>query len=181
MGMLDFSIPSRPVARPIAAVFGSGDPLPGSDAYVLAEQTGDALAKAGYAVASGGYGGVMEGASKAAKAAGGETIGVTCSIWRSRPNEWIDHVLDTATYEERLLTLVQLADVYVVLPGATGTLVELAIVWERACKKFAAGQKPILCIGEFYRPLVDLMTAERPSAANAIQLLPSPDGIQNIL
>lgn len=180
-GMLDFPIPSRPVAGPIAAVFGSGDPLPGSDAYQLAEQTGRALAECGYAVASGGYGGVMEGASKACKAAGGETIGVTCSIWRSSPNAWVDHVLDTATYEQRLLTLVQLADVYVVLPGATGTLVELAIVWERACKKFADGQKPILCIGEFFRPLVELMTAERPSAEHAIQLLANPGEIRNVL
>jgi uncharacterized protein (TIGR00725 family) len=179
--MLNFSIPLRPVAGPIAAVFGSGDPLPGSDPYRLAEQTGDALARAGYAVASGGYGGVMEGASKAAKAAGGETIGVTSSIWGSKPNAWVDHVLDTATYEERLLTLVQLADVYVVLPGATGTLVELAMVWERACKKFAAGNKPILCIGEFFRPLVDLMTAERPSAGDAIQLLASPAEIASVL
>lgn len=52
------------------AVFGSALPLEGSAAYEEARLTGQLLARAGYVVLNGGYGGVMEGASRGAREAG---------------------------------------------------------------------------------------------------------------
>src|SRR5271165_1258623 len=53
------------------SVFGSARTRPGSQDYERAEQIGSGLAKAGYAVITGGGPGVMEAANKGASTAGG--------------------------------------------------------------------------------------------------------------
>jgi len=45
-------------------VFGASAPKPGEPLYELSVELGDKLAKSGYSVCSGGYGGTMEGLSK---------------------------------------------------------------------------------------------------------------------
>jgi predicted Rossmann-fold nucleotide-binding protein len=56
---------------------------------------------------------------------------------------------------QRLARLIELGDAYVVLPGSTGTLVELAMVWE-LINKGLIPRRPILCWGDFWRPVVDI-------------------------
>ena len=51
------------------AVFGSSEPVEGELLYAVARDVGRELALAGYAVATGGYGGVMEAASRGAREA----------------------------------------------------------------------------------------------------------------
>ena len=53
------------------AVFGSSELRETDRAYQLAYRTGQALARAGFSVVTGGYGGVMEAASRGARDAGG--------------------------------------------------------------------------------------------------------------
>ncbi|MCD4824649.1 MAG: LOG family protein, partial [Phycisphaerae bacterium] len=140
------------------SVFGSNDPAAGSEAYAIARAAGRTLAELGYTVANGGYGGTMEASAHGAKEAGGDTVGVTCEIWKTAANRYIDRTIQTASHHERLETLVELGGGgYVVLPGATGTLLELATVWELACKKLAR-PRPIVCVGEFWQPLVKMMS-----------------------
>src|SRR3990172_5023246 len=88
-------------------VFGSSRPAAGSDAYETARRLGAALARAGFIVASGGYGGVMEGVSRGAREAGGKTIGVTAAVFRSQANAWVEEEIRVATWHERLLKLVE--------------------------------------------------------------------------
>ncbi|HEX6852651.1 MAG TPA: LOG family protein [Candidatus Polarisedimenticolaceae bacterium] len=112
------------------AVFGSSEPLEGDPIYEAARATGRLLAAAGFAVATGGYGGVMEAASRGASESGGRAIGVTCSIFPERSaNRWLTEVRETADLHERQRVLVEIADGYVVLPGKSGTLAELTLVW----------------------------------------------------
>ena len=60
-----------------------------------------------------------------------------------------------ATWEERLFELVpRVADGYVACKGGTGTLVELAVVWEMLNKGVTVG-KPIVAFGDFWKPVVD--------------------------
>jgi len=85
-------------ARVIVSIFGGSDDIGRTPAVILlAEQTGRALAELGYVVANGGYGGTMEASARGAKQAGGRTIGVTCSIWKSRPNAYLDEVITTGS------------------------------------------------------------------------------------
>jgi uncharacterized protein (TIGR00725 family) len=66
------------------AVFGSSEPKPGSEAYETARAVGRLLASRGARVANGGYGGVMEGASRGAAETNGAVVGVTCAIFGDR-------------------------------------------------------------------------------------------------
>ncbi len=161
----------------IVTVFGANDPAAGSEAYETAREVGATLARLGYCVANGGYGGTMEASARGASEAGGKTIGVVCSIWNSRPNRYVKEVVATGSLAERIGKLVELGTAgYVVLPGATGTLVELASVWELMLKKQLA-VRPIVCMGGFWRPLVEMMSAARPGCEKLVAVAESPDEI----
>jgi uncharacterized protein (TIGR00725 family) len=161
--------------RRVISVFGSGDAPPGNPEYAAAERVGQVLGSLGYAVANGGYGGTMEAASRGARSAGATVIGVTCRVWPGRANAFVDQVIETADLYERLRTLISLGTAgYVALPGATGTLLELAAVWELAGKGTAAA-RPIVCVGEYWRPLVALIGGSESSAASRISFVDSPD------
>jgi predicted Rossmann-fold nucleotide-binding protein len=58
------------------------------------------------------------------------------------------------TWHERLFELVRVADGYVACKGGTGTLVELAVVWEMLNKK-AMEQRPFVVLGDFWQPIID--------------------------
>lgn len=142
----------------VITVFGSSRPAPGSAEYETARHLGAALARAGFTVASGGYGGTMEAVSRGAKEAGGKTIGVTAAVFRSSANAWVDEEIRVQTWQERLLKLVELGAGYVVLPGGTGTLVELAVAWEWLNKGFLA-PRPLVILGDFWQPVVEAIPA----------------------
>ena len=76
--------------RKIVTVFGSGLPKPGDAHYTEARALGAELARRGFVVCTGGYGGVMEAVSRGAKEAGGRTIGVTAAVFSARANTWVD-------------------------------------------------------------------------------------------
>jgi uncharacterized protein (TIGR00730 family) len=118
-------------------IFGSSNPAPKSDNYLQAYELGKALARAGYQIANGGYSGTMAAAACGASQAGANTIGVTCNAFgRGGPNQWIQKEIRTENLFERLSTLIDLAHAFVVLPGGTGTLLELALCWELTNKRF---------------------------------------------
>jgi len=142
----------------IVTVFGSSRPAPGSAAYETARRLGELLAQAGFTVATGGYGGTMEGVSRGAREAGGKTIGVTAEVFKSVANVWVEDEIRVGTWQERLLKLVELGAGYVVLPGGTGTLVELSVVWEWINKGFLR-VKPLVILGDFWLPVVSAIPA----------------------
>jgi hypothetical protein len=158
----------------VICIFGANDPQPGEKLYELARSAGAVLAGLGYVVANGGYGGTMEASAAGAKQAGGRTIGVTCSLWRSRPNRHIDQVIVTGSLFGRLQRLLELGNAgYVVLPGATGTLAELAVAWEMMSKGLL-GRRPLVCLGRFWRPVIELMVPQRPECGELVAVADSP-------
>jgi uncharacterized protein (TIGR00725 family) len=138
----------------IITVFGSSRLREGHADYEEARSLGRALAKAGFAVCSGGYGGVMEAASRGAKEAGGKTYGVTAEFFKPKANTWIDTEIRVKTWQDRLFELVRVADGFVTCKGGTGTLVELAVVWEMLNKSVISG-KPMAVLGDFWTPILD--------------------------
>jgi uncharacterized protein (TIGR00730 family) len=139
----------------IVTVFGSSRPREGDADYEEARILGRALAKHGFSVCSGGYGGVMEAVSRGAKEAGGKTVGVTADFFKAaKLNPWIDVEERMKTWEERLFELIRRADGFVACKGGTGTLVELAVVWEMMNKSVMAG-KPFAVLGDFWQPILD--------------------------
>lgn len=125
-------------------VFGSSFPFVGTPEYETAYRIGRLLGAAGWTVVNGGYGGTMEASARGAREAGGRTVGVTVTRFRAGgPNPYVDTVFEEPDLFHRLARLVRLGQWYVVLPGSTGTLVELALVWEFLNKGFSA-RKTIL-------------------------------------
>ena len=138
----------------IITVFGSSRPREGEADYSEARLLGGELARAGFAVCSGAYGGVMEAVSRGAKEAGGKTYGVTAEFFKAKTNAWIDVEVRMKTWQERLFELIRLADGFVACKGGTGTLVELAVVWEMVNKAVMEG-KPFAVLGDFWVPVLD--------------------------
>jgi uncharacterized protein (TIGR00730 family) len=142
-------------AEKIITVFGSSRPREGEADYEEARQLGHALAKKGFAVCTGAYGGVMAGVSRGAKQAGGKTYGVTAEFFSAaKINPWIDVEVRMVTWQERLFELIRLAHGFVACKGGTGTLVELAVVWEMLNKSVMSG-KPLVALGDFWHPILD--------------------------
>jgi uncharacterized protein (TIGR00730 family) len=141
-------------AAKIVTVFGSSRPREGDAHYAQAQALGAALAAEGFTVCSGGYGGVMEAVSRGAKDAGGRTLGITAKFFKSRVNRWIDEEIRVTTWQDRLFELIKRGRGYVACPGGTGTLVELAVVWEML-NKGAMDGKPLVVLGDFWQPIID--------------------------
>ncbi len=142
---------------PTLTIFGSAAPGPGTPDYAQARLLGQAAARSGWTICNGGYGGTMAAAAEGAVSAGGHTIGVTCgALGRPGANRWIREEVRTADLPARLAELVRRGDAYAVLPGGTGTLVELALVWELRCKGLGEA-RPIWLLGSTWRPLCDLL------------------------
>ncbi len=157
-------------------IFGTSRAKDGDSAYKLAYTVGKLLAQAGFAIANGGYGGTMLATAKGAAEAGGEVIGVTCSAFKqSTANEYITREIVTSSLDERLDTLIKLGQTYVVLPGGTGTLLELAKVWELKNKGFLNVHKPIILLGGFWKPLVDLLATDDPDSIRHIHQVDRPE------
>src|SRR5260370_15758640 len=139
----------------IVTVFGSSRPRKGDADYEEARILGRALAKHGFSVCSGGYGGVMEAVSRGAKEAGGKTIGVTADFFNTaKLNPWIDEEVRLKTWEERLFDLIRRADAFVACKGGAGTLVGAALVWEMI-NKSVMNAKPFAGLGGFWTPALD--------------------------
>ena len=143
-------------------VFGSYKDLAGKekeDILIL----GKLLAGKGFIIVSGGFGGTMEDVSRGAKSAGGKTIGVTYykseEALRKSPNKYIDEEIEAKDIFERIDTMMKDSDAFIVLPGGTGTLLELAAVLEHINKGLME-PKPVIAIGNFWKSIVDRLKDE---------------------
>jgi uncharacterized protein (TIGR00730 family) len=170
------------MAEKIITVFGTSQAAAGDGTFELALELGQVLAQAGFVVANGGYGGTMLACAKGARQAGGEVIGVTCSAFkRGSANEYISTEVLTHSLDERLQKLVDLGDGFVVLPGSTGTLLELAKVWELKNKGFLEKGKPVILLGGFWSPLVDLIASEDTGSSQHVLRADDPIRVRDIL
>lgn len=152
------------------AVFGSSEPVEGEALYETARRVGWLLATAGYPIVTGGYGGVMEGASRGALEAGGRASGVVCSIFTTRrPCRYLTEIVETSTLHDRMRTLVERASAYVVLWGKSGTLAEAALVWalERAGSLDA---RPVILLGDSWERLLAHLAKENMLDARELRV-----------
>ncbi len=143
---------------PAVTVFGSARFEENSSYYRAGVEVGRALARAGFAVITGGGPGMMEAANRGAKEAGGVSIG--CNIilpHEQKPNPYVDEVVSFNYFFTRKVMLVKYSCAFVCLPGGFGTLDEM---FEAAtliqCHKI--GPFPLILIGKnFWKNLVELM------------------------
>jgi uncharacterized protein (TIGR00730 family) len=135
---------------PAVAVFGSARARPEHPTYELAQRLGGELARAGFAVITGGGPGTMEAANRGASEAGGLSVGLGIELpWESGLNDWADIGVNFRYFFARKTMFVKYAQGFAVLPGGFGTLDEmfeaLTLVQTRKVTRF-----PIVLIGTEY-------------------------------
>jgi uncharacterized protein (TIGR00730 family) len=108
------------------SVFGSARTARGSAEYELAERIAGGLARAGYAVITGGGPGVMEAANKGAAEAGAVSVGLGIELpLEVGLNDYANVGLEFRYFFVRKTVFVKYSQAFVVLPGGYGTLDEL--------------------------------------------------------
>jgi uncharacterized protein (TIGR00730 family) len=130
------------------AIFGSARSEPGSTDYGRAEAMGRTLARAGFAVITGGGPGDMEAANKGALEAGGESVGLAVELpYEPRPNPYLTRTLSFRYFFVRKVMFVKYSQAFVILPGGFGTLDELfeavTLIQTKKVKPF-----PVILAGE---------------------------------
>ena len=107
-------------------VFGSARTPRDHPHYALAREAGACLGREGYAVITGGGGGLMEAANRGAQEAGALSIGCNIELPHEQaPNAYVDIGLRFRHFFARKVMFVRYASAFVVCPGGYGTLDEL--------------------------------------------------------
>ncbi|MDP9091441.1 MAG: TIGR00730 family Rossman fold protein [Actinomycetota bacterium] len=142
------------------SVFGSARTPVDHPEYASAMQIGAALARAGYAVITGGGPGAMEAVNRGASEAGGVSVGLGIELpFEQRLNDWVDIGVNFRYFFARKTMFVKYAQAFVIMPGGFGTLDEmfeaLTLVQTRKVTRF-----PVILFGSAYwQGLVDWIRA----------------------
>ena len=107
------------------SIFGSAPTTPDENYYKLAQLTATELAKQGFAVITGGGGGIMEAANKGAAEAGGQSIGLNIELPMEQiPNDYQNVSLMFRYFFVRKVMFLKYAHGFIVFPGGYGTMDE---------------------------------------------------------
>ena len=114
------------ISRPAVALFGSARVPEGHPAYGAARATAKGFAERGWAVVTGGGGGVMEAANRGAKEGGGLSVGFNIELAHEQePNRYLDVSYTFRHFYARKVCFVKPSEGFVIFPGGFGTLDEL--------------------------------------------------------
>ncbi len=151
-------------------VFGSAMPQPGDKEYEIAYKLGKLLASKGFDVICGGYYGIMEAVSKGVTENGGTATGVTLSYVKRKPNPFLTKVILYDNLFERITKLIELGDAYIILQGGTGTLLELAAVWE-FLNKDIINNKPVACYSTMWKEIGGIINKQLEKEGRNVNLV----------
>lgn len=166
--------------RKTVTVFGSSKPVEGDDEFNTAYNLGRLLAQKGFNVCTGGYQGIMKAVSKGAYENGAEAIGITVKGWGARPCEYLTCEIKCNDLKERLSKLVDTGDAYVILKGGTGTLLELALVWELLNKKIIK-IKPVVTHSSMWKLIVETIDRQLMLEKSVTGLVKNLDTVEEIV
>jgi hypothetical protein len=129
-------------------VFGSARTPPDHCDYALAREVAACLGRAGYAVITGGGGGIMEAANRGARDAGALSVGCNIELPHEQElNPYVDVGLRFRHFFARKVVFVRYASAFVICPGGYGTLDELfeslTLIQTRTIRHF-----PVILVGD---------------------------------
>ena len=167
-------------------VFGSARTPSDSPDYAVAHRVGEALAKAGWAVITGGGPGSMEAVNRGCQEAGGLSIGLGIELpFEQKLNPWVDLGVNFRYFFVRKTMFVKYAQAFVILPGGFGTLDELfealTLVQTRKVTQF-----PVILVGvDYWRGLIDWLRASLQGTGRIgphdLDLLTVTDDVEEVI
>lgn len=166
--------------KKIITIFGSSKPVYNEEQYHTAYNLGKLLAQNGYDICTGGFNGIMEAASKGAVEGGAEAIGVTVNLWSGRTNKYLTKEIVCDTLFQRIDKLLELGDGFIVLQGGTGTLLELAAVWEYFNKELL-DSRPIACHSKIWKTIVSEMNEQMKLEGRNFEMVKTFDSTEEIV
>ena len=120
----------------------------------------------------------MDAVSKGATEKGASAIGVTIDIYSAIPSKYLTKEIKCHSLFERLKNLIEIGDAYVVLQGGTGTLLELALVWEYMNKGIIE-EKPFACHSSMWKNIAAIMENQITKEKRKTGLIKSFDDIND--
>jgi uncharacterized protein (TIGR00730 family) len=169
--------------KKVIGIYGSANTPPGTADYNDAYRLGEELAKAGYAVMTGGYSGTMHAISHGAAEVGGHVIGVTVGLFKERglvPNPFLHEDVHLPTLAERLNYLIVKPDAYVFLKGGAGTLSEMALAWS-LLQVAEIPARPMILVGAMWQAFVPQFAQVSTIGPNDLKLLTLVDGVDQVI
>ncbi len=137
----------------IVTIFGGSKCCEPDLEYNQARRVGELLADAGYTICTGGYLGVMEGASRGAHERGGRVLGITMNQFKAEPNRYLTDKVATPHFYERLQRLITRSVGFIAIRGGMGTVTELSLVWNKI-QTGVIEPRPLVLLGECWPPIV---------------------------
>jgi len=135
---------------PAVTIFGSARTRKDEWAYKAALKVAVLLARAGFAVISGGGPGIMEAANRGAQMGKGVSVGLNIQLpAEQKANRYQDKSLNFRHFFARKVMFVKYASGYVIMPGGFGTLDEffesLTLIQTEKIRRF-----PVVLMGRKY-------------------------------
>lgn len=174
---------------PAVSIFGSARTKPDDPVYQQARQIAATFAKEGFAVITGGGGGVMEAANKGASEAGGNSVGLNIKLpFEQKPNAFASVQIEFNYFFIRKVMFMKYAAAYIGLPGGFGTLDEIfevmTLIQTRRIKPF-----PVILVGSAYwSGLLDWIRARlldggmiSPGDSDIVQVIDDPDEVVRVV
>jgi uncharacterized protein (TIGR00730 family) len=143
---------------PCVTVFGSARFTEDQPYYQLGRLVGAGLARSIFTVMTGGGPGIMEAANRAAKEAGGYSVGCNIELpQEQKPNKYLDRWITFQHFSIRKMMLVKYSYAFVALPGDFGTLDEIfetsTLIQTGKIKDF-----PLVLLGrEYWKPQLEFV------------------------
>jgi uncharacterized protein (TIGR00730 family) len=170
---------------PAVSIFGSARLTPDTPVYRTAERIAALFAENGFAVITGGGGGVMEAANKGAAEKNGISVGLNIELpFEQAPNTYANVKHEFEYFFIRKVMFVKYAQAYIIMPGGLGTLDELfeavTLIQTRRIKPL-----PVILVGtDYWSGLIDWIKKQllenkliSPSDLEIMQIMDDPEKI----
>jgi uncharacterized protein (TIGR00730 family) len=138
----------------IVTIFGGSKCGEESEEYRQALELGRLLAERDFTICTGGYLGVMEGASRGARERGGRVLGIVMNQFKSEPNRYLTDKVASAHFYERLQNLITRSVGFIALRGGAGTVTEFSLVWNKLQTRVIE-PRPLVLLGRCWPPVIE--------------------------
>jgi len=134
--------------------FGSSRTATSDPLFTDVQQLSKRLAENGWDGLTGGHQGMMAAFSQGISQGGGHVRGITLERFPTPPGNTLSEEVRARDFFDRMRTLVEDTDAYLVLPGGLGTLAELAMTWDLLAINVLE-ERPLILYGEMWSTIVD--------------------------